>query len=34
MLPIFQKMTIISPLRYYIDGCESIFFRGSTFMGN
>jgi ABC-2 type transport system permease protein len=32
MLPIFQKMTIISPLRYYIDGCESIFFRGSTFM--
>ncbi len=32
MLPIFQKMTIFSPLRYYIDGCESIFFRGSSFM--
>jgi ABC-2 type transport system permease protein len=32
MLPIFQKMTYISPLRYYIDGCESIFFRGSDFM--
>jgi len=32
MNPILQKLTIISPLRYYIDGCESLFFRGSSFM--
>jgi len=31
MLPLFADMTYISPLRYYIQGSESIFFRGSDF---
>jgi len=32
MHPIFQYLSIISPLRYYIEGSESIFFRGSEFI--
>jgi len=31
MHPIFQKLSLFSPLRYYIEGCESIFFRGTEF---
>jgi ABC-2 type transport system permease protein len=32
MHPIFQKLSIISPLRYYIEGSESIFYRGTAFV--
>ncbi|WP_457748708.1 ABC transporter permease [Sulfurimonas sp.] len=32
MHPIFQKLSLLSPLRYYIEGSESIFFRGSPFV--
>ena len=27
-----QKLTILSPVRYYIEGSEAIFFRGSSFI--
>ena len=29
MHPLLQKLSLISPLRYYIEGSESIFFRGT-----
>ena len=29
MPPFLQKLSLISPLRYYIEGSESIFFRGT-----
>lgn len=29
MHPWLQKLSLISPLRYYIEGSESIFFRGT-----
>lgn len=29
MHPLLQKISLISPLRYYIEGSESIFFRGT-----
>ncbi len=32
MHPILQKLSLISPLRYYIEGSESIFFRGTGWM--
>jgi len=32
MHPIFQKLSLFSPLRYYIEGTESIFFRGTEFV--
>ena len=32
MHPIFQKLSLFSPLRYYIEGTESIFFRGTQFV--
>jgi len=32
MHPILEKLSLISPLRYYIEGCESIFFRGTSFV--
>ena len=32
MNPILQKLTILSPVRYYIEGSESIFFRGASFV--
>ena len=32
MHPIFQKLSLFSPLRYYIEGTESIFFRGTQFI--
>ncbi|MBL0707562.1 MAG: ABC transporter permease [Sulfurimonas sp.] len=32
MHPILQTLSIFSPLRYYIEGSESIFFRGSGFI--
>lgn len=32
MNPIFQKLSLFSPLRYYIEGTESIFFRGTAFL--
>lgn len=32
MHPILQKISIFSPLRYYIEGSESIFFRGTEFV--
>jgi ABC-2 type transport system permease protein len=31
MAPWLQKLSIISPVRYYIEGSESIFFRGASF---
>ena len=31
MHPILQKLSLLSPLRYYIEGSESIFFRGTPF---
>jgi ABC-2 type transport system permease protein len=31
MAPWLQKLSIISPVRYYIEASESIFFRGSSF---
>ncbi|ADV47341.1 ABC transporter permease [Nitratifractor salsuginis] len=30
MHPLLQKLSLISPLRYYIEGSESIFFRGTA----
>ncbi|RLA64877.1 MAG: ABC transporter permease [Epsilonproteobacteria bacterium] len=32
MHPLLQYLSILSPLRYYIEGSESIFFRGSSFV--
>ena len=32
MNPIFQKLSLLSPLRYYIEGSESIFYRGTSFV--
>ena len=32
MHPVFQKLSLFSPLRYYIEGTESIFFRGTQFI--
>ncbi len=32
MNPILQYLSLFSPLRYYIEGSESIFFRGSCFV--
>jgi len=32
MHPVFQKLSLFSPLRYYIEGTESIFFRGTEFV--
>lgn len=32
MSPIFQKLSLFSPLRYYIEGSESIFYRGTAFI--
>ena len=32
MHPLFQKLSLLSPLRYYIEGTESIFFRGTEFI--
>ncbi len=29
MHPVLEKLSLISPLRYYIEGCESIFYRGT-----
>ncbi len=29
MHPVLQKLSLLSPLRYYIEGTESIFFRGT-----
>jgi ABC-2 type transport system permease protein len=31
MHPVFQKLSLFSPLRYYIEGSESIFYRGAAF---
>ncbi len=31
MHPILRTLSLISPLRYYIEGAESIFFRGTAF---
>jgi len=31
MHPLLQKLSLLSPLRYYIEGSESIFFRGTPF---
>ncbi|KYJ86739.1 ABC transporter permease [Sulfurovum riftiae] len=31
MHPVLEKLSLISPLRYYIEGCESIFYRGTAF---
>ena len=32
MHPLLQYLSLISPLRYYIEGSESIFFRGTSFV--
>jgi ABC-2 type transport system permease protein len=32
MNPVLEKISLISPLRYYIEACESIFFRGTSFV--
>jgi len=32
MNPFLQKLSLLSPLRYYIEGSESIFFRGTEFV--
>ncbi len=32
MHPVFQKLSLFSPLHYYIEGTESIFFRGTQFV--
>ena len=32
MHPILQKLSLLSPLRYYIEGSESIFFRGASIL--
>ncbi|WP_456380586.1 ABC transporter permease [Hydrogenimonas sp.] len=31
MHPWLQELSLLSPLRYYIEGSESIFFRGTAF---
>ncbi len=30
MHPVLQELSLLSPLRYYIEGCESLFFRGTS----
>ena len=32
MHPVFQTLSLFSPLRYYIEGSESIFYRGTAFL--
>ena len=32
MHPVFQTLSLFSPLRYYIEGSESIFYRGTSFI--
>ncbi len=32
MHPALQTLSLLSPLRYYIEGCESIFYRGTAFV--
>ncbi len=32
MHPVFQTLSLFSPLRYYIEGAESIFYRGTEFI--
>ena len=32
MNPVFQTLSLFSPLRYYIEGSESIFYRGTEFV--
>lgn len=32
MHPFFQKLSLLSPLRYYIEGSESLFYRGTSFI--
>ena len=32
MHPVFQKLSILSPLRYYIEGTENLFYRGTSFI--
>jgi len=32
MHPLLQYLSAITPLSYYIEGCESIFFRGTEFI--
>ena len=32
MHPVFKTLSLLSPLRYYIEGTESIFFRGTSFI--
>ncbi len=32
MHPFLQALTVLSPLRYYIEGVQSIFFRGAAFV--
>ena len=32
MHPVFQKLSVLSPLRYYIEGSESLFYRGTGFI--
>jgi len=32
MHPILEKLSLLSPLRYYIEGSESIIFRGTEFI--
>ncbi len=32
MHPVFQTLSLFSPLRYYIEGSESIFYRGTAFV--
>jgi len=32
MHPFFQYLSLISPLRYYIEGSESLFYRGTSFV--
>ncbi len=32
MAPFLQKLSIISPVKYYIEGAQSIFFRGTDFI--
>ncbi len=32
MHPVLQKFSLLSPLRYYIEGSESIFFRGASIL--
>lgn len=32
MHPVFKQLSLFSPLRYYIEGSESIFYRGTSFV--